>query len=105
MAAIKYKVKLTEAERSRLNEVSQRGKASVRTVKRALSFHSLKHSRLLNQHRFRGIAKVRLHASLALLAYCATMLARVQAGQMDRMRIMRIRVPASAPPEQMRLAA
>ena len=32
MAAIKYKVALTEAERSRLNEVSQRGKASVRTV-------------------------------------------------------------------------
>ena len=37
MAAIKYKVELTEAERSRLNEVSQRGKASVRTVKRALA--------------------------------------------------------------------
>ena len=37
MAAIKYKVELTEAERSRFNEVSQRGKASVRTVKRALS--------------------------------------------------------------------
>ena len=37
MAAIKYKVELTEAERSRLNEVSQRGKASVRTVKRTLS--------------------------------------------------------------------
>ena len=37
MAAIKYKVELTEAERSRLNEVSQRGKTSVRTVKRALS--------------------------------------------------------------------
>ena len=37
MAAIKYKVALTEAERSRLNEVSQRGKASVRTVKRVLS--------------------------------------------------------------------
>ncbi len=37
MAAIKYKVELTEAERSRLNEVSQRGKASVRTMKRALS--------------------------------------------------------------------
>ena len=32
MAAIKYKVELTEAERSRLNEVSQRGKTSVRTV-------------------------------------------------------------------------
>ena len=37
MAAIKYKVELTEAERSCLNEVSQRGKASVRTVKHALS--------------------------------------------------------------------
>ncbi len=37
MAAIKYKVALTEAERSRLNAVSQRGKASVRTVKRALA--------------------------------------------------------------------
>ena len=37
MAAIKYKVALTEAERSRLNAVSHRGKASVRTVKRALS--------------------------------------------------------------------
>ena len=69
------------------------------------SFHSLKHSRLLNQHRFRGLRKVRLHATLALLTYCATMLARVQAGQMDRMRIMRIRAPVSAPPEQMRLVA
>ena len=37
MAAIKYKVKLTESERSRLNEVSHRGKPSVRTVKRALA--------------------------------------------------------------------
>ena len=37
MAAIKYKVELTEAERTCLNEVSQRGKPSVRTVKRALS--------------------------------------------------------------------
>ena len=37
MAAIKYKVALTESERSRLNAVSQRGKASVRTVKRALA--------------------------------------------------------------------
>ncbi len=37
MAAIKYKVALTEAERSRLNAVSHRGKPSVRTVKRALA--------------------------------------------------------------------
>ena len=37
MAAIKYKVKLAESEGSRLNEVSHRGKLSVRTVKRALA--------------------------------------------------------------------
>ena len=37
MAAIKYKVELTESERSRLNEVSHRGKPSVRTVQRALA--------------------------------------------------------------------
>ena len=37
LAAIKYKVKLAESERSRLNEVSHRGKLSVRTVKRALA--------------------------------------------------------------------
>ena len=37
MAAIKYKVKLAESEGSRLNEVSHRGKPSVRTVKRALA--------------------------------------------------------------------
>ena len=37
MAAIKYKVKLAEPERSRLNAVSHRGKPSVRTAKRALA--------------------------------------------------------------------
>ena len=39
MAAIKYRVKLAESERSRLNEVSHRAlyKPSVRTVKRALA--------------------------------------------------------------------
>ena len=73
------------------------------TVERA--FRSLKHSRLLDQHQFQGLAKIRLHSSLALLAYCATMLARVEAGQMDDMRKMRVRVPASVPPEQLPLAA
>ena len=34
---VKYKVKLTESERTCLNEVSHRGKPSVRTVKRALA--------------------------------------------------------------------
>ena len=37
MAAIKYKIKLTGSERTCLNEVSQRGKAPVRTVKRGLA--------------------------------------------------------------------
>ncbi len=37
MADIKYKVKLTESEQTGLNEVSQRGKPSVRTVQRALA--------------------------------------------------------------------
>ncbi len=68
------------------------------------SFHSLKHSRLLNQHRYRGLAKVRLHAALALLTYCATMLARAQAGDYDLIRRMRIRLPVVKPVEQMRLA-
>ena len=72
------------------------------SVERA--FRSLKHSRLLNQHQFRGLAKIRLHSSLALLTYCATMLARVQAGELDEMRKMRVRVPATVPPEQLPLA-
>ena len=37
MAAIKYKIKLTGSERTCLNEVSHRGKAPVRTIKRALA--------------------------------------------------------------------
>ena len=37
MAAIKYKIKLTGSERTCRNEVSHRGKAPVRTVKRALA--------------------------------------------------------------------
>ena len=61
MAAIKYKVKLAESERSRLNEVSHRGKPSVRTVKRALALlkadEGLRDGEiagvLLNQRRYR----------------------------------------------------
>ena len=37
MPAIKYKVELTESERSDLNEVAHRGKSLARTVKRALA--------------------------------------------------------------------
>ena len=54
------------------------------------TFRSLKHSRLLDRHSFRGIAKVRLHATLSLLAYTATMLARATQGDLARVRDMRI---------------
>ena len=37
MPAIKYKVELTESERSDLIEVAHRGKSLARTVKRALA--------------------------------------------------------------------
>ena len=53
MAAIKYKVKLTESERSRLNEVSHRGKPSVRAVKRALAL--LKADEGLRDHEISGV--------------------------------------------------
>ena len=56
MAAIKYKVKLTESERSRLNEVSHRGKPSVRTVKRALTL--LKADEGLRNHEISGVLLV-----------------------------------------------
>ena len=42
MAAIKYKIKLTGSERTCLNAVSHRGKAPVRTVKRARALALLK---------------------------------------------------------------
>lgn len=58
-------------------------------------FGSLKQSRLLNQHRYRGIRKVRLHAALSTLTYLATMLHRVQTTGLDGMRRMRLPMPAS----------
>lgn len=70
-------------------------------------FRSLKHSRLLNQHQYRGLAKVRLHASLALLTYSTTMLVRAQDGDYERIRRMRIHLPTvqQVPADQMMLAA
>ena len=59
----------------RLVRTTRRWKAKWRPIIER-SFHSLKHSPL-NQH-FRGLRKVRLHASLRL-TYCATI-------QMDRMK-------------------
>ena len=56
MAAIKYKVKLAESERSRLHEVSRRGKPSVRTVKRTLAL--LKADEGLRDHEIAGVLLV-----------------------------------------------
>ena len=53
-------------------------------------FRSLKHSRLLEQHCFRGMRKNLLHATLSLLTYSATALARLEAGDRRRMRVMRV---------------
>ena len=58
-------------------------------------FGSMKASRLLNLHRYRGIRKVRLHAALCTLNYLATMLHRVKAGHLADMRKIRLPLPVS----------
>ena len=70
-------------------------------------FRSLKQSRWLSGHQYRGLEKVRLHASLALLTYSTMMLVRAQDGDYERIRRMRIHLPTvqRLPVEQMRLAA
>ena len=55
-------------------------------------FRSLKHSRGLEGHHVRGKAKIRLLASLSLLTYQATALARAKAGTLKNLRQMRVRV-------------
>ena len=78
----------------------------MRTVIERL-FRSLKQSRWLSGHQYRGLEKVWLHASLALLTCSTTMLVRAQDGDYDRIRRMRIYLPTvpQAPAEQMRLVA
>ena len=53
-------------------------------------FRSLKHSRNLEQHCFRGMRKVLLHATLSMLTYSATALARLNVGDQRGMRRMRV---------------
>ena len=53
-------------------------------------FRSLKHSRNLDQHCFRGLRKNLLHATLSMLTYSATVLGRLTAGDERRMRLMRV---------------
>ena len=57
-------------------------------------FSSMKASRLLNLHRYRGGRKVRLHAGLSNLTYLATMLMKVLGGQIENLRWMRLSMPA-----------
>ena len=56
-------------------------------------FGSLKRSRNLEQHCFRGMRKVLLHSTLSMLTYSATALARLNAGDGRRMRVMRVNAP------------
>ena len=56
-------------------------------------FGSLKRSRNLGQHCFRGMRKVLLHSTLSMLTYSATALARLNAGDGRRMRVMRVNAP------------
>ena len=56
-------------------------------------FRSLKHSRNLETHCFREIQKVALHATLSVLTYSATVLARLSAGDTKKMRLMRVNAP------------
>ena len=54
-------------------------------------FNSLKYSRLLESHRYRGIAKVKGHAITSAITLLATALAHLQRGQVDLMAWMRAR--------------
>ena len=56
-------------------------------------FRSMKHSRLLERHCFRGMRKNLLHATLSMLTYSATALARLRVGDQRRMRVMRVNAP------------
>ena len=55
-------------------------------------FRSLKHSRGLEGHMVRGLAKIRLLASLSLLTYQATVLAKLRTGDFKNFRKMRVKV-------------
>ena len=55
-------------------------------------FKSMKQSRRLEKHGFRGLRKITLHALMSVLAYQATALVKLQAGKQDEMRWMVRRV-------------
>ena len=51
----------------------------------------MKRSRILNRHQLLSMKKVAAHSALSTLTYLATMLARVEAGEIGNMRLMSIR--------------
>ena len=55
-------------------------------------FSSGKRSRLLNQHQYLGIEKIKTHVALSMLTYLATMYTHIMAGDSKRMRHMSIRI-------------
>ena len=55
-------------------------------------FRSLKHSRGLEGHMVRGMKKITLHATLSVLTCQATVLARLRAGDVEKMRQMAVKV-------------
>ena len=58
-------------------------------------FSSVKHSRLLDTHRYLNSQKVSLHVAMSTLAYLATALAHLQADDYAHMRHMRINLPSA----------
>ena len=56
------------------------------------TFRSLKHSRGLEQHCARGIKNISLQATLSVLTYQATMVARLKVGDVSGMRRMTVRI-------------
>lgn len=58
-------------------------------------FSSVKHSRMLDKHRYLNIQKVSLHAAMSVLSYRATALAHLKANDYALMRHMRIKLPAA----------
>ena len=51
-------------------------------------FKSLKESRRLERHCVRGLKKVALHATMSVLAFQATALVHLEAGEQDELRWM-----------------
>ena len=62
-------------------------------------FSSVKHSRLMNQHRHLNIIQMSLHVLMSMLTYLATALAHLQADDYAHMRHMRIKLPKEKKPQ------